>query len=81
MQADFCLEDPPTFQEVIPLSHLLPSAARSKQKGAVGQQNPQQTAKLLHEKVSYDSAFLPVKPNVFSYIYYFMFRLPVYPWM
>ena len=47
MQADFSLEDPPTFQEVLPLSLLLP----------LGRKRPAETqqdtlsSKLLHEKV------------------------------
>lgn len=57
LQEDFTLEDPATFQEVIPLSQLLP---RKKKKAPVdaGDSSPQppnnrQTAKLLHEKLTH----------------------------
>lgn len=55
LQEDFTLEDPATFQEVIPLSQLLP---RKKKKTPIdGEASPQpnnrQTAKLLHEKLTH----------------------------
>ena len=48
MQADFSLEDPLTFQEVLPLSQLLPTGR--KKKPAEAQHTL--SSKLLHEKVS-----------------------------
>ncbi len=53
MQADFSLEDPATFQSVIPLSHVLP-VGRRKRAGAV-KEGTQQSSKLLHEKVCAES--------------------------
>lgn len=48
MQADFTLEDPATFQEVIPISQLLPVGRK---KRGMTREQTQQTSKLLHEKV------------------------------
>ena len=53
-QEDFALEDPATFQEVLPIAQLLPR----KKKKATGDASPQlpdnrQTAKLLHEKLTH----------------------------
>ena len=57
LQEDFTLEDPATFQEVIPLSQLLP---RKKKKAALDAgdnssqpPNNRQTAKLLNEKLTH----------------------------
>ena len=47
MQADFSLEDPPTFQDVLPLSQLLPLGRK---KPAETQQDTL-SSKLLHERV------------------------------
>ena len=49
MQSDFTLGDPPTFQEVIPISQLFPGGGGKK--GRLTLVNTQQSAKLLHEKV------------------------------
>ena len=59
MQADFSLEDPLTFQEVIPVSQLVSGGRRRpppKREGEEGVgagsgEGPQQSAALLHEKV------------------------------
>ena len=54
MQADFSLEDPLTFQEVIPVSQLIPKGRRRPPKKEEGQgegEGPRQSATLLHEKV------------------------------
>lgn len=47
MQADFSLEDPPTFQDVLPLSQLL---SLGRKKLAETQQDTL-SSKLLHERV------------------------------
>ena len=54
-QEDFTLEDPATFQEVLPVAQLLP---RKKKKATAADASPQppdnrQTAKLLHEKLTH----------------------------
>jgi vacuolar protein sorting-associated protein 54 len=59
LQEDFMLEDPGTFQEVLPLSQLLPKKKKKAPITEGGDSSPQtptnsrQTAKLLHEKLTH----------------------------
>lgn len=59
LQEDFTLEDPGTFQEVLPLSQLLPRKKKKAPTEGGGDSSPQpptnsrQTAKLLHEKLTH----------------------------
>ena len=65
MQADFSLADAPTFQEVLPLSQLLPKKKKQSVKTPEKPRNSgstggHQSAKLLHEKLTHSLDIIEV---------------------